>query len=38
MKKTLGLLLAVVLMSGFVTGCYNKCCGQPQPTCYKGEG
>lgn len=39
MKKVTGILLAMVLVSVVLTGCYSKSCGeQPAPCSYKDEG
>jgi hypothetical protein len=37
MKKVTGLLLLVV-MTGFLAGCYSTACQQPAPMNMKGEG
>ena len=41
MKKVTGMILAVIMASVLLTGCYTKSCDQPvqqQPMHMKGEG
>ncbi len=38
MKKLAGIILAVMMVSVVLTGCYTKSCEQPQPMMYKGQG
>jgi hypothetical protein len=38
MKKTIGMICALMMMGFLLGGCYSKCCGSCQQTSYKGEG
>lgn len=38
MKKVTGIILAMVMMGVFLSGCYSHSCAQPVPVSYKGEG